>query len=181
MQHIMIDIETLGRRNNAVILSIGWCGFLLRPDFKVIVSSQVNIAPQSCVNYGLTTDLDTILWWLDPDKMVALLDTLRNPVSLPEALEKLRLAADWESLNGVWSSSPKFDIGILENAFEACGKSVPWHYRQLRCSRTVSTVVHVTSDVVPSLPIHQRPHVAAEDAVFQARALSANIKALRGV
>ena len=73
----------------------------------------------------------------------------------------------------VWANSPKFDAAMLEAAYDAVDESVPWDFHQLRDVRTVRALpgaVELEQDGVE--------HDALDDAVHQARAVAATLRAL---
>jgi len=62
MEHVMIDLETLGRRAGCSILSIGAVAFdpktkELGAEFYVVVNRL------SCFKLGLHEDPETVKWW----------------------------------------------------------------------------------------------------------------------
>ena len=60
---IAVDVETLGKRNNAAILSIGAVKF--DPNGNVLGDAfYVDVDPASCVALGMTIDISTIMWWM---------------------------------------------------------------------------------------------------------------------
>src|SRR5574343_375905 len=67
----MVDLETLGNGNSAVILSIGACKFLPHGqgvDIHAPHRFEVFVDPQSCVDIGMKMDVSTVLWWMEPER-----------------------------------------------------------------------------------------------------------------
>lgn len=63
MNHLMIDLETMGSKTNAPIVSIGAIFFEpktaeLGPEFYTVVNLE------SAMHQGASPDGDTIIWWL---------------------------------------------------------------------------------------------------------------------
>jgi hypothetical protein len=178
---LMIDIETLSRASNAVILSIGWCHFNLPPQDFSPSGVSINVLPLSCVERGMQIEQDTVLWWLHPGRVTALRECVQNAVELPEALRALEDAVDeWEELNGVWARSPRFDFGILTHAYEVCEMRAPWHFRQERCARTIVAELGAPCGYPKAPPRDTLLHTADGDAIYQAEALYKMFSALEG-
>lgn len=144
MRHIVIDIETLSKRHNAMIASIG----------AVIVEDQPNatigIRPEVldiCIDlstypetHNYHIDPETFLWWLQQPQQAR--ESLQGGThSLLLALQELRefVSAHCDSTGDirVYGNGPNFDMGILEFAFRSEGVQVPWLFHQVRCIRTV--------------------------------------------
>lgn len=134
--HFHIDIETLDTRPTSVILSIG----VVEIDFasgRITREMHVNIDPDDCEFYGLTTDQETIDWWAEQSKEAkARTFNKKTAVELKTALLQLNefVGTDGKevSANGI-----TFDISILENAYAATGVPVPWDYQEVMDTRTL--------------------------------------------
>lgn len=136
MKHAMIDLETFGVKDTAVILSIGAVQFDLHSG--VIGSAiKLRIDPKDAMNKGMQLEVDTIKWWLlQNDK--AREDLFKIPgVPLVSGLIQL---SDWMAENQikfVWGNSARFDMGKLVNAFSLCDIQVPWNTKD--CERDFKT------------------------------------------
>lgn len=162
---VMIDIETLGNKPGAAIVSIG--AVMFDPDAGMLDADYYcRILPASCTAAGLTIDADTVTWWLSQDaaarEVFAPGDDL---LPLPHALAKL--AEFIETANGidtmVWARGSSFDFPLLAAAYRAVGMPVPWRYYNERDSRTV---VKLTPDLV--IERAGTYHNALDDARHQA-------------
>jgi hypothetical protein len=67
--HVMLDLETWGTGNKAVIVSIGACKF---DRDNILDAFHVGVDPTSCQTLGLEIDAGTVLWWMDPQQREAL-------------------------------------------------------------------------------------------------------------
>jgi exodeoxyribonuclease VIII len=168
MKHVMLDIETLGREPDGVIIQIGISEVNLSP-VKDRSFQSWNVKPESCMEYGMTLDLPTIRWWAQPER-VGLLNSIlsADAFNLPLALDELQAWVDWGSLEGVWSNAPRFDFGILRTAYALTGMECPWTYRQERCARTM---FYAASKMGHELKVKRRgpKHEAGFDALYQAQ------------
>lgn len=162
---IMIDLETLSTRPNAVILQIGAVAFDPSMYGRVGPSFAVNVDIQSCLDMGLVISGDTLMWWMDEDRKRALQSIVAGypPRHLAGALD---LFNDWVrslEFDAVWANGAAFDFPIIENAYRATGLAAPWTHRQVRDMRTLRALYPDIDRVEPTLP-----HNAVSDARAQA-------------
>jgi len=164
---IMLDIETLGTEPGAAILSIGACTFD-RDGVGETLHRSVGL--QHCQAAGLEIDAETLQWWLDQDETAAvdLLTTGAPLTNVLEALQSFCAGAD-----EVWANSPKFDAAILEAAYDAVDRGVPWEFHELRDVRTLRALPGAVE-----LEQDGTEHDALDDAVHQAREVAATLRAL---
>lgn len=168
----MLDIETLGNGNKAVLFAIGATKFSLEPGSSFETQKfYVTINPQTCLDAGLEVDLSTVMWWMRPEQDPARGELLRSyaeGLDLGTALEGF---ASWmppkENLRGVWGNGATFDNVIVRNAYKAVGLECPWSYRVDSCFRTIKNLhPHVYWDKSDDVA-----HNALNDAVSQTRHL----------
>jgi len=170
--NVMVDIETLGTDNNAVILSIGAVKF--DPWGHGIEDSfYVPIDPKSCQALGLKLDASTVMWWMDDERTAARsLMVKEERVGLAEALYGFN---DWFGDDKpVWGNGSTFDNVILTSAYKACGIEQPWKFWNDKCYRTVK-------GMAPSVKLVREGtyHNAVDDALSQAKHLQKLMFALR--
>lgn len=165
-EHVMVDIETLGKGNNAAILSIGMVKF--NPFNDVIYDSfYVPVDPRSCQALGLQVDADTVMWWMDAKRDAARQAMmLEARVDLPSALYGL---VDWFGEDKpVWGNGSTFDNVILASAFKACHIAQPWEFWNDKCYRTLKgQAKHIKLDRVGTY------HNALDDAISQVKHMQA--------
>lgn len=170
--HVMLDIETLGNGNKAVLFAIGATKFSLEKGSSFETQNfYVTINPQSCIDAGLEMDLSTILWWMKPEQNAARDELVRSGTEGLDLATALDGFARWvpgkENLRGVWGNGATFDNVIVRNAYKAVGLNCPWSFREDRCFRTVKNLYpHVEWD-----PSEGTVHNALDDAVSQTRHL----------
>ena len=169
-EQVMVDIETLGTDVDAVILSIG--AVLFDPsrwtDKLIISSFEAHIDPADCQRLGMTIDANTALWWMDADRAEAreaLLEHKHTWLDLWSALDQFHVWFGDQSMP-VWGNGATFDNVILRNAFERCGRVVPWNFRHDRCHRTFKSLA-------PWIKPERTGthHSAVDDAVYQTQQL----------
>lgn len=167
MRDVMIDLETLSTRPDAMIRSIGAVAFGpngLGAEFSAVIS------PAGAMGH---MDAETVAWWLGQG------DAARHPLSaaytgkrehLASALQRFRLFLHdlpvfIEKIR-VWGHGSSFDLPIIESAFRACGHQIPWGHRAARDTRTILELANVRI-ATPE----DAKHDALGDARAQARAV----------
>jgi hypothetical protein len=175
---IMVDIETLGTDPFCPILSIGACNFdPMVADTEDPVDHDstfyVAITLESNLAAGLKPSADTINWWMTETS-----DAARQVFNDPRAVSLamgLDMFTDWINSRPelIYANPPRFDMGIIQAAYKALGKEIPWSWRKERCYRTIC---YLAPDVVtPRLTVH---HNALDDAKYQAYHLTAVYRSL---
>ena len=171
MNHVMLDLETLGTSSNAALLAIGAIEF--DPDAGTLGREFYQVIdPDSCVRYGLTLDVSTILWWMHQDDDVRQAVT-RLGAHLATALNEF--AAWYPGQAALWGNGSDFDNVILASAYRAAGIHRPWRYSANRCYRTLKAVR-------PDIELERTGthHHALDDARTQARHAIRILQAMKG-
>ena len=179
MQHLMIDLETLGIRPDSAILSIGACFF--DPDTGFIGEKfYQRIDFSSAMNNG-KSDPETIRWWFQQSEQ-ARSEIVSPGIHHREALMKLYdFIEKWSAYYKtgdtlqVWFNGSGFDIVMIEHAFY---HNPPWRYYNCR---DVRTVVELAKGLVDKKSVERKgpAHHALYDAVWQAEYVSAMWQALK--
>lgn len=157
---ISIDIETLGTKPGSVVLSIGAVAFDrdtgdMGKEFYMPISLSDSMAA------GLTIDAATLMWWLDQD-IVARNAAFQGLHLLTFVLGELSLYVDAVKPEFIWAKPPSFDVVLIESAYTAVGRDIPWSFRQPRDCRTL---FHLTGTEQPN---YGTEHHALDDAKAQA-------------
>lgn len=168
MHDMMIDIETMGKRPNAPVLSIGSVMFN-RETGELGKQFYAAVDPVDALRHG-KPDGDTLKWWMsqsDAARNAAMAGTM----SLKEALMGLSRATDrdWKDVK-VWGNGPSFDMTILEYAYHsAMGALAPWRFWNVCCCRTVAVM---SGRRPPQIGGEGTHHNALDDAIHQAKWVS---------
>lgn len=187
--HAMIDLETLGVRPGATILSIGVVPFDVQGPAPEAECLHLIISRGDSERLGFQEDVDTVAWW-DRQSWEAQ-ETLRQAEEggflVPEALAQLtaylraRLPIDLKGriAGGVWGNGSDFDNVMLAAAYHRLGQALPWPFWQNRCFRTLKGLGFAAE------PRRQGTHHnALDDALHQARwavAILRELHLLRGL
>jgi hypothetical protein len=165
MNHIMIDLETLGTVPGCAILSIGAVAFNfhskeLGPEFYIVVNQK------SCEQYGLKIDRGTLAWWSrqSPEAQVVLKQSRTGGETLPDALGALTTYLKQFGSNvRVWGNGAAFDNAILSCCYASINSRLPWKFTNDRCYRTLKAMM-------PHIGVERQGvyHNALDDAKTQA-------------
>lgn len=171
MRDVMIDLETLSTRPDAMVIAIGAVAF---GPAGLGASFHYTIAPDSAIGH---VDPSTVAWWMgqgDEARAVFQLpkgsiagDARAQQAHLPFVLSEFRhFLSDFGPNLRVWGHGSSFDLPIIESAFRACGHMVPWGHRAGRDTRTILEL----GGVKVTMPEADK-HNALSDAKAQALAV----------
>jgi len=160
MKDLMLDLETLGIRPTSVIVQIGACYFD-RYTGKIGNTFLINIDTGSNLLAGLTIDQSTIDWWKEQPNKTWLVGKI---LGIHTALSSFEVFA--KDATAVWSHAT-FDVPILANAYTACNKKLPFHFRAARDIRTLVDLSDVKFSKESEAEI--KTHNALEDCVRQVK------------
>lgn len=170
LPHIMVDLETLGNGNDALILSIGACKFHPR-GIGIEDTFYQRIDPESARVCGGVMDISTIMWWMDQsDEARKELTNTEGRVSIFDALTAFNAFVGGDT--AVWGNGATFDNVIVRSAMKGCGIEPVWKFWNDQCYRTMKN--RFRSIKLERVGTH---HNALNDAVSQAKHLQAIFRA----
>lgn len=181
MSNWMLDIETLGTKPDAVVLSIGLVEFNpydLQDPFEYIKSIYYELEIQSQLNvHNRSIDLNTLSFWMnkDPEFLNGIINQSRSSMRGSENALKM-ISLELDKLDIIWCKGPAFDTVILENLFNQYDMPAPWAYYNVRDVRTMYDVGELLGVDLPDF--EGRKHNALDDAIHQARCVNAVCRAL---
>ncbi|EOJ3805649.1 3'-5' exoribonuclease [Escherichia coli] len=170
--HLMIDLETMGKNPDAPIISIGAIFFDpqtgdMGPEFSKTIDLETA---------GGVIDRDTIKWWLKQSRE-AQSAIMTDEIPLDDALLQLREFIDENSgefFVQVWGNGANFDNTILRRSYERQGLPCPWRYYNDRDVRTIVELGKaIDFDARTAIPFEGERHNALDDARYQAKYVSA--------
>ncbi len=133
MKNVMIDLETMGNRSNSVVVSLAAVEFDLETG-ETGREFYKNISIESCLEAGLKIDASTLKWWFEQSKE-AQTNLFINPEPLSVVLVEFVNWLQPDSI--VWGNSARFDLGLLQNAYNSLNFNIPWNFWDERCVRTL--------------------------------------------
>jgi hypothetical protein len=160
--HIMLDLETLSTRADAIIVSIGAVKFNMTGEMDEIGFYAVCDLHQP----GRHFSPDTLAWWMTQSDEARAVFSDKNAITLNDALTQLSQWADRDDYK-MWSNGANFDIPIINHAFDT--QFVPRatkHWNE-QCYRTMKNLYKS----VPLPEFKGVKHNALADAAHQARHL----------
>lgn len=169
--HLMIDLETMGKNPDAPIISIGAIFFDpqtgdMGPEFSKTIDLETA---------GGVIDRDTIKWWLKQSRE-AQSAIMTDEIPLDDALLQLREFIDENSgefFVQVWGNGANFDNTILRRSYERQGIPCPWRYYNDRDVRTIVELGKaIDFDPRTAIPFEGERHNALDDARYQAKYVS---------
>ncbi|BDQ97575.1 exodeoxyribonuclease VIII [Escherichia coli] len=169
--HLMIDLETMGKNPDAPIISIGAIFFDpqtgdMGPEFSKTIDLETA---------GGVIDRDTIKWWLKQSRE-AQSAIMTDEIPLDDALLQLREFIDenpGEFFVQVWGNGANFDNTILRRSYERQGIPCPWRYYNDRDVRTIVELGKaIDFDARTAIPFEGERHNALDDARYQAKYVS---------
>lgn len=161
MKDVMLDLETLGTRHDAMIVQIGACYFD-RITGDIGATFSVDIDPGQHTD-KFTVDYSTIKWWMEQSDS-ARKSIFAHPIALELALSKLQNFLWNPGDVKVWSHAT-FDMPILANAYHMLNMKFPIPFRDTRDLRTLMDLAALDKLKRERFGIH---HNALDDAKFQA-------------
>ncbi len=176
--HIMVDLETMGKKHNAPIVAIG--AVVFDPATGSIGESFYKVVClESSVNWGAVIDPSTVIWWLKQSSEARSAIVNDDAIPLQDALLQFREFVSDNVAGGskkaqVWGNGASFDNSILRSAYDCIAEDYPWEYWNDRDVRTMVELGQAISfDPKTTIPFEGSRHNALADAIHQARYISA--------
>ena len=176
--HMMVDLETMGKKPGAPIVSVG-AVFFDPASGKTGAEYYQVISLESSMSFGARPDASTILWWLKQSPEARSAIVVDDTVGLVEALEHFLDFIAENAANGsknvqLWGNGSSFDCSLLEAAFELADTPFPiprWNYRDVRTVVELGKAVGLNSRY--DIPFEGDQHNALADARHQVKYVSA--------
>lgn len=152
---VMIDLETLSTRPNAVILVIAAVKFNRTgklTELKEMDTFYLRIDINSCLRKAMHSSQDTRDWWNKQDKAIReeAFGQPREDLSIA-----LRQFVEWfGDTEYIWSHGATFDIVIMNEAFRRCGLEAPWKFWNCRDTRTIYDIAGIRNNELPQAAKH---------------------------
>ncbi|EON1520759.1 3'-5' exoribonuclease [Escherichia coli] len=178
--HLMIDLETMGKKSNAPIVVIGAVFFdpqtgEIGPTFYIVFSLV------DAMDTGAVPDGSTIEWWLAQSseaRSAILVDQVKLVDALIQFREFINEYSD-EKFVQVWGNGATFDNTILRTSYERLNIPCPWRYYNDRDVRTIVELGKTIGfDARTVIPFEGVRHHALDDARHQAKYVTATIQKL---
>lgn len=180
-RHIIIDLETLDTHPSATILTIGLVTVEISDDGLDIFGRHYwRVLPFE--QPGRTASDETLEWWRQqsPQALNEALNTSdlhREP--LPQILSAVSATLEMFP-HPIWGNGSDFDNVIMKHAFQQVG--LIWPPYSNRCLRTARQIAKSVAPnfQTPERPAHLTPHIAIDDAEYEAQLLAHYMFAIDG-
>lgn len=176
--HVMVDLETMGKKYNAPIVAIG--AVVFDPATGSIGESFYKVVClESSVNWVAVIDPSTVIWWLKQSSEARSAIVNDDAIPLQDALLQFREFVSDNVAGGskkaqVWGNGASFDNSILRSSYDCIAEDYPWEYWNDRDVRTMVELGQAISfDPKTTIPFEGSRHNALADAIHQARYVSA--------
>lgn len=176
--HVMVDLETMGKKYNAPIVAIG--AVVFDPATGSIGESFYKVVClESSVNWGAVIDPSTVIWWLKQSSEARSAIVNDDAIPLQDVLLQFREFVSDNVAGGskkaqVWGNGASFDNSILRSSYDCIAEDYPWEYWNDRDVRTMVELGQAISfDPKTTIPFEGSRHNALADAIHQARYVSA--------
>ena len=155
--HIVFDSETLGVRENAVVLSIACVPFELEvyQNYSDLYSQGYSVkfdSEEQMKVYKRTTERDTIQWWLKQPAEVRRAVTFTSAFDVPmkKGLQYLTdfvrsTSYDYKA-SYVWARGSYFDFPKIESMYLQAGLPLPYNSWKIRDIRTYVDILTGSND-----------------------------------
>ncbi|HBT3076447.1 TPA: exonuclease [Klebsiella pneumoniae] len=176
--HVMVDLETMGKKHNAPIVAIGAVVFDPATGSNGESFYKV-VCLESSVNWGAVIDPSTVIWWLKQSSEARSAIVNDDAIPLQDALLQFREFVSDNVAGGskkaqVWGNGASFDNSILRSSYDCIAEDYPWEYWNDRDVRTMVELGQAISfDPKTTIPFEGSRHNALADAIHQARYVSA--------
>lgn len=171
MTDMIVDIETLGKSHNCVIIQLAALFFDREGNLGKEFTMNINI--DSCLKLGMTVDGETISWWFQK-KPEALQAVITNPKLLTEVLSAFNnFALDARS---VWCHKD-FDAPKLNNAFRRCNTAPVYNYKMVKDLRTAVDLGEID---ISKFKMDGILHNGLDDCKFEVKYLVEAMKKIKG-
>jgi len=160
--HATIDIETLGKNPNTVVLTIGGIKFNPHADDGLHSEFYYRVDADAQIENGRTVEEDTLAWWAKQDKEIQA--EALDPEGRTSVETTLKALNKWlVGVDKIWCQGPVFDIGILENLYKEADLHHNWSFWNIRDSRTLFGLMPKD----PRKEMNFAAHNALADAIVQ--------------
>ena len=163
--HVMVDLETMGKKHNAPIVAIG--AVVFDPATGSIGESFYKVVClESSVNWGAVIDPSTVIWWLKQSSEARSAIVNDDAIPLQDALLQFREFVSDNVAGGskkaqVWGNGASFDNSILRSSYDCIAEDYPWEYWNDRDVRTMVELGQAISfDPKTTIPFEGSRHNA---------------------
>ena len=167
-KYIIIDIETLGRRNDAAVTQVGIV--IVDENFDVLDSYLIQVTPDAWNTCDRTFTGETLLWWMEKKNTPISKKPTHIVNSYKYLVDKLYQIFDRYNTEDttIWTKG-SMDLFCIKDLCEYFDMNTPWEFWQPRDIRTAKEFIKEWKT------FENNNHNALDDALNQLRELKANL------
>lgn len=139
MKDLMVDLETLGKKADSVILQIGAIYFD-RHTGKLGRRFKLNIDLDDSLDNGFTVDADTIFWWINQSEEARKSITDNITIDVIDAIDEFNDFVDNDAI--LWCHA-SFDYPMIKHHLSTFGIKSNINFRNVRDLRTIVNLAKV--------------------------------------
>ena len=189
---IMVDLETLGTRQDTIVLEISAVEFNRHTgEIGEVFDAKLDIDDQ--LSYRRSLSRETLQWWFKQDEAAIKnvfddvggikFETSTALFEFSNFVERCDNKCNSDSDRRVvklWGNGSIFDLGILQNMYETCIRKVklPWKFWAVN---DVRTIVDLNPDVKKNCEFDGTPHCAVDDCKHEIKYLVETLKTIKVV
>lgn len=168
-KHIIIDIETLGRRNDAAITQIGVV--ITDKDFLLLDKRLIQIDSKVWHTCNRTFTGETLFWWMNQKNSPVTDEYTDNVHSYETAILTLDIIFNRYNTDDtlVWTKGT-MDLFCIKDLCEYFNMDIPWKFWQPRDIRTVKEIIKDWKTIE-----NNNSHNALNDALTEVEELKINL------
>lgn len=178
---VAIDLETLGKKADSIILSIGVVAICEQTGDVRKFYGACSVASQP----ERTSVQSTLDWWSKQSADARKAFDFAHGPDCPSLTETLNRLTEWIGQIGethdvyVWGNGANFDLAMLEHAYQGLSDFVPWYFRNTRDMRTLYDItLRFGLDIRSKVPRVGTHHHALADAEWQAKVVIESLRQL---
>lgn len=167
-KYIIIDIETLGRRNDTAVTQVGIV--IADENFDVLDSYLIQVTPDAWNTCDRTFTGETLLWWMEQKNTPISKKPTHTVQSYKYLVDKLYQIFDRYNTEDttIWTKG-SMDLFCIKDLCEYFDMNTPWEFWQPRDIRTAKEFIKEWKT------FENNNHNALDDALNQLRELKANL------
>lgn len=168
-KHIIIDIETLGRRNDAAITQVGIV--IAEEAFNILDSYLIQVMPDVWNTCNRTFTGETLLWWMQQKNTPVSKTSTHIVYNYTQLVNKLyQIFNRFNTENTIVWTKGSMDLFCIKDICEYLNIETPWKFWQPRDIRTAK-------EIIKDWKVYENnnAHNALDDAITELNELKANL------
>lgn len=174
MSHWSADFETLGLKPDTKVLSLGLAKFDIKTG-EILETKLWRFSPKGQEHRTKTPSTEE--WWQKQSEE-AKAEAFGGKQSLEELMKDCDEYFKYDPKAMLWGNGANFDVAILDNIFSY---EAPWDFWNVRDMRTLVWIASITGFDKESIVFEGEKHSAVDDAVHQAKVISAAYRQIKGL